>query len=150
MEDKTNGRIVNSGMGGFLNPPEHPEHFYSVKQFGPDYFGGAFSMSLSSAVECDWLLDSVKAKAKAVLDQWIKPELESEAVQDWICRCLGYFKNCYSKDGVGRNVNTDLIVSKEPLDVNRHLGVMHIRKFYPEYIPSEKDFEGAYWGAKGE
>jgi hypothetical protein len=29
-----------------------------------------------------------------------------------------------------------------------HLGVHHIREFYPEFVPSTEDFEKAYWGER--
>lgn len=149
------GKIHNEGMGGFLNPPTHPEHKYSVKSV----YGYTFSMSLSSAVECEWLNDETKAAAKRILKSWQKPDLESEIIQDWIHHVLGYFKNCYSRGNYseekgfyyGRNVNTDLMIcdyANPILEQNRHLGVMHIREFYPEYTPCENDFENAYWGKK--
>lgn len=65
---KEPGQIRTTGMGGFLNPPNHPEHSYSV-EFDlwrrPENRGG---MSLTCASTCEWLDDETKREAKELLD----------------------------------------------------------------------------------
>jgi hypothetical protein len=150
------GRIVSGGMGGFLNPPTHPEHYRSVKS----YQGNHFFMSLSFATECERLDDETRNGAAVILSNWVKPSINDEPVQDWIYRVLGYFHNCYSIDGKDRDVNNCLIwIEKDKKSFgdkwknfqrnrNRHIGVMFIREFYPEYMPTDDDFHNAYWGTK--
>jgi len=145
---KSYGSIKLDGCGGFLNPPTHPEHTHSVT-------GRNFFMSLSSAVDAEWLEDIVRARAKRILDAWTPLPIEHEDVQNWIYRSLGYFNNCYSKDWINRNVNTHCEIIKYKKgslefwkNMPRHLGVMHIREYYPQYQPKLSDFNNAYWGKK--
>lgn len=150
------GKIAFGGMGGFLNPPTHPEHDYSVSSV----YGDNFSMSLSAASESEWLNASTVIRAKAMLDEWQKPDINSQSVKEWIYQVLGYFENCFSPDGIDRNVSNSLTwIPKNgkkwgdkwqnfKRDTNKHLGVMLIRKYYPEYKPSITDFKMAYWGKK--
>ena len=141
MHEKVKGRIEKNGMGGFLNPPTHPEHSYRVQ-------GKGFCMSITVAVQDSMLEECVRARARMLLENWVKPPLKHPEIQDWIYQVLGYFRNCYSKDGAGRNLCKDMVVSEQPLDENRHLGVMHIRNWYPSYVPTKLDFKNAYWGRK--
>ena len=134
------GNIMKGGAGGFLNPPTHPEHFLHVG-------GRRYSMSLSHAANCNMLDDETREAATSILQAWAAPDIDDPEVVDWIHQVLGYFRDCYSVNGEN-NVNTDLVVSEEQLDINYHFGVMFIRKFYPDYAPSEDDFRQAYWGKK--
>src|SRR5690349_1630197 len=80
------GSIVKEGMGGFLNPPGHPEHTMSV-------VGYRFSESLSAAVNDENLDPALRAEAKQILDDWEanKPPID----RDWVHSVLGYFRGCY-------------------------------------------------------
>lgn len=144
------GKLVKTGMGGFLNPPMHPEHSFSIQST----YGDTFCMPLSSAAESDWLDPKARGIAKRLLAEWRKPALDSEAVQDWIAIVLGYFKGCY----VGQNSKgepswnaSDLRIDStvDPvLNADLHAGVHLIRKYYPEFVPTVEHFAGAYWGTK--
>lgn len=144
---KTNGYLSKSGCGGFLNPPTHPEHDYSIT-------GKDFAISLTSAVESDWLNDDTRKVAKNLLDSWKAPAIELPEIQEWILKVLGYFKGCYKVSGNSApdcwNANKLIVDSKlNPLtNCNRHAGVNLIRKFYPAFIPTAKHFQNAYWGKK--
>lgn len=140
METKERGRISLSGMGGFLNPPTHPEHTHSVQS----RTGDTFSMSLSSAVTSEWLDAGTRLAAKTLLDEWQKPAIESPEVQEWIRQVLGYFRGCY-KNTEGTEDKL-LIDSKiDPLTrVDSHAGVHLIREFYPAYQPDAVQFAEAY------
>lgn len=136
------GKLVNRGMGGFLNPPGHPEHDWSIQST----YGDTFSMSLSSA----------KGAAQGKLNSWCPLPLDSEPVQDWIAQVLGYFKGCYcGQDKQGQtswNVS-DIRITNEidpVLNQDLHAGVHLIRKYYPEFVAEGKHFETAYWGKKPE
>lgn len=159
-QTKERGIISRSGMGGFLNPPTHPEHNYHVmidlKRKREDRGG----MSLSAAVNTEWLDDKVKKEASNLLTNWVKPDINSPEIKDWIYNVLGYFRDCFSPDGINRSVSDNIIwipKNRKPFgdkwqhfkrNINWHLGVMMIRQYYPEYKPSISDFKNAYWGKK--
>jgi hypothetical protein len=154
----TKGRIVNSGVGGFLNPPGHPEHTHSVEtdlRRKPENRG---SMSLSYAVKSQWLDSGTFAEAMTLLLAWAvnKLPLTAPAVKDWILQCLGYFRGCYNFRFGGTPADNEAgweagnLTIDQGLDPMKnadfHAGVHHIREFYPDYTPRAVDFQRAYWG----
>jgi len=151
---KASGRIVSGGMGAFLNPPTHPEHFRHVEtdlRRKPENRG---MMSLSAAVDAEWLSDAVRSAARVELRQWDPLPLSHPDVQEWIEQVLGYFKGCYRGPGdepggwhAGKLV---IAPGRDPLaNPADHAGVNLIRKYYPDYVPTREDFAGAHWGSKG-
>lgn len=71
------GRIVREGIGGFLNPPTHPEHTFSMQtdlRRRPENRG---SMCLSAAAACEWLDSAARNQAAKLLDEWRALPLES-------------------------------------------------------------------------
>jgi hypothetical protein len=145
------GRVVNRGMGGFLNPPAHPEHTFSVEvdlRRRPENRGG---MSLSCAAECAHLDLSTRRAARTMLAAWSRPAIDSLEVKAWISQVLGYFACCYQNTAAGDecwNAGKLLIdTTRNPLDTpDQHAGVHLIRRYYPEYQPTAEDFAGARWG----
>ena len=156
---KVYGSIVNTGMGGFLNPPTHPEHFYSVEtdlNRSPENRG---SMSLSYALECDYLDDTTKERVRATLAQYVPQPIDSPEMQDWVHSVLGYFRNCYRNSNfpepacwyAGNVIITDSPEEKYGLHpIDDHAGAHLIRKFYPDFIPTQANLRDAYWGKKVE
>lgn len=119
---------TKNGQGGFLNPPQHAEHIYSIieKRGGHE----TDSMSLSYAAGCEYLPARVRARARALLAQ--HPGKMSE---EWVHSVYNYFRNCYSRDGINRNVS-DCIVSKaNTYPADYHLAYLFIREFFPDYPP---------------
>lgn len=148
------GRIIHPGMGGFLNPPTHPEHDWHVEtdlRRRPENRGG---MSLTAAAEATWLDSSTRAEAKKLLKSWRPPPPNSPEIIDWRQQMLGYFKTMYRNDNAPSGHEWDASTmyidpERDPiLNADAHAGVHYIRKFYPDYVPTETDFEGAYWGTK--
>jgi hypothetical protein len=158
----TSAAVVSGGMGGFLNPPQHPEHTMHVETDLNRSRNNRGSMSLSYAVECDYIDPAIRARVRCILSQWEAPPLESPAVQDWIRQVLGYFKGCYrnTKAPEGQQWNADKLVVNNLIDplwisqesgrpfADDHAGVNLIRKFYPEFVPTVAHFATAYWGKK--
>lgn len=144
------GIISNSGMGGFLNPPTHPEHTKSVMFDLERKRENRGSCSLSSAIESEWLSPEIRQRAKDVLDSWQKPPIESAEIREWIHEVLGYFKACYQDSNGSWNAGELTIdANRNPLTYqDTHAGVHLIRKYYPEYIATADDFASAYWGKK--
>ena len=147
--------VVSGGMGAFLNPPTHPEHSLHVETDRNRRRCNRGAMSLSSALTADYIDPSVQKQVKEILTNWEnnKLSIDNYKVQDWICRVLGYFRNCYISTNGSRSAQ-DLIIDPEcnPM-VNKattdlHAGVAFIRDHYPEFIPTEKHFANAYWGNK--
>lgn len=145
------------GMGGFLNPPTHPEHTQSVEldlRRRPWNRGG---MSLSYAAgEGSGVHPATRSAAQRILGDWKKPPLESPEVQDWIASVLGYFGGCYSGNDESGKQSWDtshlrIDQTADPvMNADLHAGVHLIRKYYPEYTPTAEDFKRAYWGKKPE
>lgn len=144
------------GMGGFLNPPGHPEHKQSVEtdlRRRPENRGW---MSLSTAVDCEWLDAATRRVAKTVLASWERSKLplDNAEVQDWIRQVLGYFTNCYRRAGseAPDAWNCDKLEINKAIDpfarLDDHAGVHLIRKYYPEFTPTPEHFAEAYWGRK--
>jgi len=150
-QKKEKGRLVNRGMGGFLNPPGHPEHNWSVEfdlRRRPENRG---SMSLSAAVECEWLDPVARGEARRMLLEWeFVPGPKATA---WIRQVLGYFKGCYKNDKLPEPEcwNASHLFISQDLDPmiqgNDHAGVHLIRRYYPEYVPTKEDFDNAKWGS---
>lgn len=139
-------------MGGFLNPPGHPEYAYSVESDLRRRPENRSRMSLSYAADCEWLNRDTRHQARKLLNQWSKnrPTLNDPAIQDWICNILGYFRHCYVKP-YGTNRAGDLLIdaNRNPLRfAHEHAGIQYIRRFYPEFHPGARHFAGAYWGER--
>jgi hypothetical protein len=112
-------RIVRTGqgMGGFLAPPGHPEHFYEVRGYWPrgdravtvslrreaDSYG-----SLSNAIENerDQYPAHVVAQAQRIMDR-----AELACSEAWVRSVYGYFRNSYSPDGADRNASNAVSAS---------------------------------------
>lgn len=146
------GRIASGGMGGFLNPPGHPEHTMHVETDLRRRKEDRGGMALSSAADCEWLDHETRQAARFRLNQWenSKPLLSDSEVQDWICRVLGYFRGCYVRPYRSRNAS-DLWITRtlNPLaNAHMHAGVQFIREYYPTFHPDAAHFAGAYWGSK--
>ena len=139
-------RIFKGGMGGFLTPPTYPEHYMHVR-------GDGSHLSLSYVANNSSYPEDIRKNATKILRKWNRPVLETDAIQNWIFQVLGYFRNCYTKDPAIRDVNNkeSFYINKvgDPWNFpNNHLGILHIKNYYPEYVPCEDDFAQAYWGSQ--
>jgi hypothetical protein len=149
------------GMGGFLNPPGHPEHTMSVSRRyanGREYGCSSLTNFLEDAHP--WIGNdaAVRANIRGVLKRWedSKPALETVAVQEWVLQVLGYFRHCYRNPSLNAPEcwhAQHMIMGETQARImdlleNDHAGVHHIRKYYPEFQPREEHWRGAYWGTK--
>lgn len=116
-------RIVNSGMGGFLNPPGDAEHNWRVETFGRDGEGGE---SLRFALKSDYTPDAIKQQIVTLLAA-NPPQLTEE----WVRQCYTYFRNCYSPDGI--ELRVDKCLREGPPEY--HKAYLHIKQFFPDYQP---------------
>jgi hypothetical protein len=73
-------------------------------------------------------------------------------VQEWVLQVLGYFSGCYnfSTDEGGWNADKltiDMFV--HPMKaIDYHAGVHRIRKYYPDFMPTQAQFNIAHWGTE--
>lgn len=135
----TNYYMVDSGMGGFLNPPDHPEHSYSIEGCRGGHV--VEMMSLSSCLD-DYYRGGVRGAVKAKLKQW---EQNRPAVppHEWVVKVYKYFRHCYSKDGINRGVDDCVTYGKfwdnaeqeQNENPYHHLGFMFVKSFYPVHEP---------------
>lgn len=100
-------RIVRGSGGSFLCPPGHPMltwHLESGRTDDPDLIAG-----LDYALKNEYgdVPAHIQAKVQALYD--LATLVESE---EWVKQVYGYFRNCYSPDGVERNVSKALIVGQ--------------------------------------
>lgn len=147
-------KIVNNGMGGFLCPPNHPKHTKSViwREFSPHsrVFTERNSnyCSLSHALDADYFSPSIKEAVQALFDEWEQGKfpLEHPEIQAWICQVLGYFRRCYADNG-SRHADKLTIDDRDPMTcIDTHAGVLLIRDFYPNFVPTAEHFRTAKWG----
>ena len=154
---KRNALIADSGMGGFLDPPDYPTHSFHIQTDLGRRIQHRGSMSLESAEGTDsaWLDPTTRKEARELLNKWksSRPPLSSPKVQKWISEVLGYMRSGYRNPNVAGSAQwnaSNLIfdAARSPVaNADDHAGVRLIRKFYPEYIPTEEDFANARWGA---
>lgn len=143
--------IAPGGAGCFLDPPNYPTHSVHVQTDRNRRKENRGMVSLTYAVDCDWISADTRARASGMLKRWHAnpPAIDSEPVQRWISQVLGYFRNCYIGPSGSRNAS-DLAIDSErdPMaDPGSHAGVALIRDFYPDFTPTAADFEAARWGS---
>lgn len=133
----SNYYLVSEGMGGFLNPPNHPEHDYSIIEcWGGQEVG---SMPLSYASTCDYLPGAVRGTAKGILKRW-NPQEPDPA---WLDSVYNYFRHCYSIDGINRDTSHCITYGKfwgnaeqeQNDDPTHSLAYLHVKEFYPNHTP---------------
>lgn len=140
--------------GCFLEPPNHPSYKWEVSDRD-------CLMSVQSVLENPKQFDNdTVERVKQLMSSWEKLPIDHPEVQTWIHEVLGYFKNCYvnqvmhyvNKDDKAWNASHLYILNIDPLFphnmVDEHAGVHLIRKYYPDFTPTEQDFKLAYWGQK--
>lgn len=143
--------LVNEGMGGFLNPPGHPEHNWSVRTRND---GSCYSLSYAANSDGMPVSNAAKTAAQTKLNEWQPLPLNAPETKKWICQILGYFNGCYQGNPeLGEeswHTNRIVIDREKTLDPvvnqNIHCGVHFIRKWYPGYVATEEDFRLAKWG----
>lgn len=137
--DGINYYLVDEGMGGYLNPPGHPEHTYSIQGFrgGHEVRG----ISLREALD-DEYAGSIRGAAKNLLNKWSKGR-PAAPPEEWVKQVYIYFQHCYSKNGTNRS-ETDCITygkfwgnAEQEKDANPyfHLGFLFVNEFFPAHGP---------------
>ncbi len=122
--------IVLEGMGNAFNPPGHAEHNYSLKEIERGREVGFSSLSYAAGPETTWVPQDVKERCRKLLAD--NPGNFTDA---WERECYAYWRNCYSPDGIDRNVS-NLVISRDgSLPPERHAAFLHVKSFFPEANP---------------
>jgi hypothetical protein len=89
-------------------------------------------MSVQAAASDEWVPEPVKARARRLLEA-----SAVECSEDWVRSVYAYFRNCYSPDGVDRNVSRCVIPKgDDPTpEPTRHLAYLCVRSHFSEHEP---------------
>lgn len=87
-------------------------------------------LSLEGAANDENIPADFRARVQKLLD-------EAELVESelWVRNVYGYFRNCYSPDGVSQNASDAAIERNSHRPPEHHLAVMAIRKYFPDHEP---------------
>jgi hypothetical protein len=138
------------GQGGFLAPPGHASHSLRVEEYrGSRSSESESSLSVDSALTEEWVPSALKVAICKAMAQY-----EAQCTEDWVQSIYSYFGNCYSPDGVNRNVSDCLIVKANeggfgyvtgPFGADgwleslppaeHHLGYLYVKQYFPEHTP---------------
>lgn len=129
-------KVLKHGCGAFLRPPAHPEHFCCIEVDG-------VKLSLSGALFNENV--AVRIIAKKLLE-WDTGEIDS----DWVYRVLGYYAHAWRNPKLKEPecwFHSNIFYCEDAIGASYldHFGVHFIQKFYPEYFPTQEDFDNAYW-----
>ena len=129
------GRVIPGSSGSFMTPPGHPDQRFVVETDLRRRPENRSHMSLSSAVEADWLDAGSRARARMKLSEYEKnkPPLSHPAVQEWVRSAQGYFGEGRADDESGRGWPS---------------GTEYIRRYYPDYEPIPEDTAPGGYGQK--
>lgn len=119
-------KLVNNGMGalGFLCPPGHPNLTHALE--APQR-GDVATYALTRALETPGDFPAaVMAEVRALF-----ASAQLVCSEKWVRHVYGYFRNCYSPNGVDRSV-VDVTRSGPP---EHHLAVLTIREYFPDHQP---------------
>ena len=111
-EGASNYYLVDEGMGGFLCPPEHAAHKFSIREDRGGHEVGGYSLECNES----WL----PAAVKHTMAQTLKAH-PGKVTEEWICDVYRHFRHCYSRDGVN--------------DPTHHLGFLFVKKYDPSHTP---------------
>lgn len=144
----------NKGAGSFLEPPFSKTHQFGIVA-GYDHGNGYQEYaSIEYYLNNENVPNSAKRQIKSIIGKEEKPPIDDPAIQEWILHVLGYFKSCYVGQDKQGNFSwnaSDLVIEKNSdpvLNANNHAGVHFIRKYYPDFMPTQEHFDKAYWGQK--
>lgn len=144
--DGTSYYVVNEGAGGFLRPPGHAMHNWSIQGFRGGH--NCETMSLEYAANlADDKYGAVRGAARGILKR--EP---GSITEEWIEQVYTHFAHCYSRDGNNRRADACAVygnfwgnAEQESLENARHhLGYLYIREHFDALHEPRIDLMGAY------
>lgn len=132
--------LQQEGMGCFLNPPGDAEHKYSIIEERGGHAVGFYS--LRSAIKETWIPNRVNLLANRLIKK-------CHPVPDplWIAEVYNYFENCYAPDDLDQSISNCIVDPMNTLPAERHLAVLHIREWFPDYPIRYEFLDGAPFGS---
>lgn len=121
-------RIVEGGMGSFLCPPGHPNHFHSIED-GPRS-NPTRCASLDYALTGGDVPDRIRETAQAAFDESVLVCSEL-----WLRNVYGYFRNSYSRDGADRSVINAVFDQTNKRPAAHHLAHLLVLSYFPGQAP---------------
>lgn len=123
------------GAGGFLCPPGHPAHEYSLE----GYWNGKRKANADMYGSIEYVFDPQSGASDVVRDR-VRKIMDSATLvcsENWVRMVYGYFRNCYATEDGDRSAS-DCIIPKKgdaPLPDERHLGYLTVREYFPDHEP---------------
>lgn len=124
-------RIVSDGgTGGFLCPPGHPSHRYSIVEKSSDRWNAYVCGTYSLDSDCEWIPDGIRRRATQMLT-------EAKLVESpmWVANVYGYFRSMWSPDGRMWADTRELVLGKPDGEYpdEWHAGCVFVRKYFPDH-----------------
>ena len=118
-------------MGGFMSPPGHPDHEWSVGEYtGRTSHRELGRMSISTAAEAHWAPESVRARAQQLL-----AEAQIVCSELWVRHVYGYYQSMYLPESGDRTVQDLITDPAGKLPAERHAAVALVREYFPDHQP---------------
>jgi len=118
-------------VGGFMCPPGHPNHTYSVHSYPSARARNADGYySLDSILDADWVPARVRAQAQRIMDA-----AELVCSELWVRHVYGYFRNMYLSETGSRDVSDLVTDPANALPAGRHAAVALVRQYFPDHQP---------------
>ena len=134
--------MTHESMGSFLNPPGDAEHHFSIREERGGSIVGMYS--LRGVINESWIPNSVKSHARAMINSYKK---ELVPTPEWIASVYNYFRNCYAHENLDRSASNCIVDKTNSLPAERHLAVLHIKEWFPDYPIRYEFLNGAPFGS---
>lgn len=118
----------DDGTGGFLCPPGHPAHTYSVIQ-GP-VRNPRVVESVEAAINDPDVPGDIKSRVRSIMSRAVLIESEH-----WLRMVYGYFRSMYVPESGSRNASDLIVDTSGQLPAERSAAVAMIREFFPGHAP---------------
>lgn len=151
-------RIIRGSSGGFLCPPGHPNYFYELRGARR----GQLMRNPHTIASVEWAASDEAAEylPTEIVRQARRLMAEAKLTRSelWERSVYGYFRNCYSPDGIERRADRALIIGQAEYKDNgsrysslnrgdivqaddpriipeHHLGFLTVREYFPDATP---------------
>lgn len=129
-EGASNYYVKAGSMGSFLCPPEHAnKKYHIIEKRGGHEVGSCSIEFVANEHEEGYFPLAVKRVASRYLKDF-PGDVKNE---EWIKEVYRYFKNCYSDDGINRDVSDCVINTNDHVFPQFHLGYLCIKSYDPEH-----------------
>lgn len=120
-------RVVPGRSGSFLCPPGHPTHFHGIEagpRNNPNLIAG---LDYALRNEYGDVPDRVRDQVQKLYD-----EATPVCSELWMAHVYAYFRNCYSPDGIVRDVS-ELLIGAHAGPPEHHAGYLMVKQYFPDH-----------------